>query len=161
MSGGRRVGLRLQTGRTSAASNPLKPVDPPMKPTPNVAAPASAEGSAAPGRPGRILIVDDRPENLLTLEAALAPLGHEIDKAASGSEALRWLLKHDFAVVLLDVNMPGMDGFETARMIRQRRRNQATPIIFLTSYGDEMHALQGYSVGAVDFIQSPLVPEVL
>jgi len=110
---------------------------------------------------GRILIVDDRPDKLLTLDAALAPLQHEIVKAGSGSEALRALLQHDFAVVLLDMNMPGMDGFETARLIRLRRRNRDTPIIFITAYGDDIHAMQGYMLGAVDFILSPFVPEVL
>jgi signal transduction histidine kinase/DNA-binding response OmpR family regulator len=132
-----------------------------MNPIPNRASSVPADTSRTDCRHGRILIVDDRPENLLTLEATLAPLGHEIDKAGSGSEALRALLQHDYAVVLLDVNMPDMDGFETAQTIRVRRRNQATPIIFLTSYEDEMHALHGYSLGAVDFIQMPLVPEVL
>src|SRR4029077_15655085 len=76
-------------------------------------------------------------------------------------EALRRLLEHDFAVVLLDINMPGMDGFETARLIRLRKRNKETPIIFITSYGDDIHAVQGYSLGAVDFILSPFVPAVL
>src|SRR5262245_5121039 len=161
MSGSGRVGLPLQTGRTGAIAEPVEPVDSAMNPISNAAAPPPAGSGPTSCRPGSILIVDDRPENLLTPEATLAPLGREIDKAASGSEALRALLQHDYAVVLLDVNMPGMDGFETARTIRARRRNQETPIIFLTSYGDEMHALQGYSLGAVDFIQSPLVPEVL
>ncbi|HLJ12618.1 MAG TPA: hybrid sensor histidine kinase/response regulator [Planctomycetaceae bacterium] len=110
---------------------------------------------------GRILIVDDRPDKLLMLEAALSSLGREIVQAGSGSEALRALLVHDFAVVLLDINMPGLDGFETARLIRLRRRNQHTPIIFITSYGDDMHAVEAYSLGAVDFILTPVVPAVL
>ncbi len=131
--------------RTLPAADSVRPEDP---------GPRSASS-------GRILIVDDRPDKLLTIEAALAPLGHEIVMAGSGTEALRRLLKDDFAVVLLDVNMPGMDGFETARLIRRRRRNQDTPIIFITAYGDEMHALHGYSLGAVDFIHSPIIPAVL
>jgi signal transduction histidine kinase/DNA-binding response OmpR family regulator len=134
----------------------------PMTPTRPAAESAREEDSGArTASPGRILIVDDRPDKLLTMEAALAPLQHEIVMAGSGTEALRWLLRHDFAVVLLDVNMPGMDGFETARLIRRRRRNQDTPIIFITAYGDEMHALHGYSLGAVDFIHSPIIPAVL
>lgn len=116
-----------------------------------------------PGAPrrGRILIVDDRPDKLLMLESALAPLGREIVAARSGSEALRRLLQQDFTLILLDMNMPGMDGFETAQRVRQRRRNRDTPIMFVTSYGDDMQALQGYAMGAVDFIVAPVVPEVL
>jgi len=117
--------------------------------------------NSLPGRRGRILIVDDRPDKLITLETALESLGHEIVAAGSGADALRCLLEHDMAVVLLDVNMPGMDGFETARLIRSRRRNVETPIIFITSYGDELHALRGYTLGAVDFILAPVVPELL
>jgi signal transduction histidine kinase/DNA-binding response OmpR family regulator len=133
-----------------------------MTPTlPAVDSPPAKQAGARSASPGRILIVDDRPDKLLTMEAALAPLEHEIVMAGSGSEALRSLLRHDFAVVLLDVNMPGMDGFETARLIRQRRRNQDTPIIFISAYGDEMHALHGYSLGAVDFILAPIIPAVL
>src|SRR5258708_3088210 len=120
-----------------------------------------AEGDGNRGRRGRILIVDDRPDKLLTLEAALVTLGHKIVKVSSGSEALRALLQHDFAVVLLDMNMPDMDGFETAQLIRLRRRNQDTPIIIISAYGDDIHAVQGYRLGAVDFIQSPFVADVL
>jgi signal transduction histidine kinase/ActR/RegA family two-component response regulator len=108
-----------------------------------------------------ILLVDDRPENLITFEAALAALGHPIVTAGSGAGALRCLLQHEVAVVLLDMNMPGMDGFETARLIRSRRRNRDTPIIFITSHGDDIQALQGYSMGAVDFILAPVVSEIL
>ncbi|HEY3964988.1 MAG TPA: ATP-binding protein [Planctomycetaceae bacterium] len=110
---------------------------------------------------GAILIVDDRPDKLVALKAALGSVDHEIILAGSGPEALRWLLRRDFAVVLLDVNMPVMDGFETARLIRQRRRNQHTPLIFITSYGDDVHAIEGYSLGAVDFLSAPVVPAVL
>jgi signal transduction histidine kinase len=112
-------------------------------------------------RPGRILIIDDRPEKLLTFEAALHSLGHEIVTASSGPEGLRCLLNEDFAVILLDLNMPGMDGFETARLVRSRRRNRDTPIIFITSYGDDVHALEGYALGAVDFIIAPVAAGVL
>ena len=112
--------------------------------------PAVDKGLA--GHPGQILIIDDRPEKLLTFAAALQSLGHAIVTASSGPEGLRRLLHDDFAVILLDMNMPGMDGFETAAMIRSRRRNRDTPIIFITSYGDDVHALEGYALGAVDFI---------
>ncbi len=110
---------------------------------------------------GAILIVDDRPDKLVTLNAALSDLNHVIVVANSGPEALRWLLRRDFAVVLLDVNMPGMGGFETARLIRQRGRNQHTPLIFITSYGDDNLAAEGYTLGAVDFLSMPIVPAVL
>jgi signal transduction histidine kinase/DNA-binding response OmpR family regulator len=108
-----------------------------------------------------ILVIDDRQENLLTMRLILEQLGQNVVTAESGREALRWLLDQDFAVILLDVNMPGMDGFETAALIRQRKRSVSTPIIFITAYSDEMHTAQGYSLGAVDYILSPVVPEVL
>src|SRR3954463_8385025 len=108
-----------------------------------------------------ILIVDDRPDKLLALEAVLEDLGQTIVRAYSGREALRQVLAHAFAVILLDVNMPGMDGFETASLIRQRKSSEHTPIIFVTAFGDEMHAARGYSMGAVDYILAPVVPEVL
>jgi signal transduction histidine kinase/DNA-binding response OmpR family regulator len=108
-----------------------------------------------------ILIVDDHPESLLALQAALEDLNQPIVRAYSGREALRHVLNQDFAVILLDVNMPGMDGFETASMIRQRASSRHTPIIFVTAFGDEMHAMRGYSLGAVDYILAPVIPEVL
>ena len=108
-----------------------------------------------------ILIVDDRPEKLLALEAVLEDLGQTIVRAYSGREALRHVLIQDFAVILLDVNMPGMDGFETASLIRQRKSSEHVPIIFITAFGDEMHAARGYSLGAVDYILAPVMPEVL
>ena len=109
----------------------------------------------------RILLVDDKPETLLALEMILDDLNEEIIKVGSGKEALRRLLKEDFAVILLDVNMPGMDGFETAGLIRQRQRSQHTPIIFLTAFSDEIYIERGYSLGAVDYILAPVVPEIL
>jgi signal transduction histidine kinase len=108
-----------------------------------------------------ILIVDDQEQKLLALEVVLAELGEEIVRANSGEQALRHLLNREFALILLDVNMPGLDGFETARLIRQRRNSEHTPIIFITAYPDEMLAARGYSLGAVDYILSPVVPEVL
>jgi CheY-like chemotaxis protein len=103
-----------------------------------------------------ILIVDDRPENLLALEAILEPLGQRLVQAHSGEEALRKLLKHDFAVVLLDVQMPGMNGFETAQLIKSRERTRYIPIIFLTAISkEEDYVFRGYQVGAVDYISKP------
>src|SRR5438876_11405846 len=96
-----------------------------------------------------ILIVDDKPEKLLALEAVLEELGQNIVRAYSGREALRALLADDFAVILLDVNMPGMDGFETASLIRQRKSTEHVPIIFVTAFGDENHAARGSRLGAV------------
>jgi len=108
-----------------------------------------------------ILAVDDSPQKLLALSALLSELGQNVVTANSGREALRELLRREFAVVLLDVNMPGMDGFETAAMMRQRRSSEHTPIIFITAYGDDTHATRGYSLGAVDYILAPVEPEVL
>ncbi|BAU49081.1 histidine kinase [Sulfurifustis variabilis] len=122
---------------------------------PSPALPASATEKAA------ILVVDDLPEKLMVYEAVLEELGQDIVAVRSGDEALRRLLKQEFAVILLDVNMPGMDGFETAELIRRRRQSAHTPIIFITAYADEMHTAQGYSLGAVDYIPAPVVPEVL
>ena len=108
-----------------------------------------------------ILIVDDRPDKLLVLETILEELGQNVVVAQSGDEALRRVLEHDFAVILLDVNMPGMDGLETAAFIRKRQRTAHTPIIFVTAYADEIHTARGYSLGAVDYILAPIIPEVL
>src|SRR6059036_3218568 len=108
-----------------------------------------------------ILIVDDSPEKIVALESILDELGQDIVKAASGREALRHLLTRDFAVILLDVRMPEMDGFETAALIRERARSEHTPIIFVTASGDETRSARGYSLGAVDYIMAPIVPEVL
>jgi signal transduction histidine kinase len=110
----------------------------------------------------KILLVDDSPENLLSASAVLEALGQEVILAESGREALRQLLDHDFAVIVLDVMMPEMDGFETAALIRQRERSRLTPIIFLTALGrSEEHMLRGYDLGAVDYMTKPFVPEIL
>jgi diguanylate cyclase (GGDEF)-like protein len=112
--------------------------------------------------PANILMVDDRPENLLALEAVLEPLGQNLVRANSGEEALRRLLVEEFAVILLDVQMPGLDGFETAAHIKQREKTRHIPIIFLTAISkDAHHALRGYTVGAVDYIFKPFEPSVL
>ncbi|MEX2316738.1 MAG: response regulator [Pirellulales bacterium] len=109
----------------------------------------------------KILIVDDVPDKVLSIEVILEDLQQTLVSVNSGNDALRRLLEDDFAVILLDVNMPGMDGFETASLIRQRKRSEHTPIIFLTALPDETHATRGYSLGAVDYILTPVVPEVL
>ena len=109
-----------------------------------------------------ILIVDDRAENLLALEAILEPLHQRLVRAASGEEALRRLLERDFALILLDVQMPGMNGFETARLIKSRERTKYIPIIFLTAISkEEAYVFEGYSVGAVDYLFKPFQPEIL
>ena len=107
-------------------------------------------------------MVDDRPDNLLALEAVLDTLDAELVRAGSGEEALRALLAGDFAVIILDVQMPGMDGFETARLIKARDKTRNVPIIFLTAIsGEAEHHLEGYRSGAVDYVYKPFNPEAL
>jgi PAS domain S-box-containing protein len=108
----------------------------------------------------RILLVDDSAENLVSLEATLDGLG-DLVLARSGTEALRHLLDDDFAAILLDVKMPEMDGFQTAELIRARKRSRHTPILFLTGYRNDEHLFRGYDLGAVDFLFKPIVPEIL
>ncbi len=123
---------------------------------------APLEGMAGDLPPVEILIVDDRPENLLALEAILEPLGQTLIRAHSGDETLRLLLSHDVAMILLDVQMPGIDGFETARLIKSRERTKYIPIIFLTAISkDEEYVFEGYSVGAVDYMTKPFQPDIL
>src|SRR3954454_4083969 len=111
--------------------------------------------------PTKLLLVDDDRDNLLALQAVLEPLGQELMLAASGFEALRLCLEHDFAAMLLDVRMPEMDGFETAELIRARKRSSHTPILFLTGYRSDEQLFRGYHLGAVDFLFKPIVPEIL
>ena len=119
-------------------------------------------GSGAPGgRAANILIVDDRPDKLLVFKTILEELDQNIVTLNSGEDALRWLLDNDCAVILLDVNMPGMDGFETAELVRGRKKSAHTPIIFITAHADELHSARGYSLGAVDYLLSPAAPNVL
>jgi len=122
----------------------------------------------APGRPpptiskANILLVDDRADKLLAVEAILSSLDQNIVKARTGKEALRHLLQMEFSVILLDVSMPCMDGFETASLIRKRASSEHTPIIFITSIStSENHVSKGYSLGAVDYMLTPIVPDVL
>jgi two-component system sensor histidine kinase/response regulator len=134
-----------QTGTLSAGSAAL-----PSGP----AAPPTVEDRV------NILLVDDQPANLVALEAMLQGLGQNLVKAESGREALKWLLTHEFAVILLDVKMPEMDGFETATLIRQRDKSRHTPILFLTAADStQTQVVRGYAVGAVDYLVKPVVPE--
>jgi serine phosphatase RsbU (regulator of sigma subunit) len=113
-------------------------------------------------RKADILLVDDAPANLLALEAVLGDLRQNLVKARSGADALRYLMDHDVAVILMDVQMPGMDGFETAELIRRRERSRYTPIIFLTAHErSDTQVFKGYAAGAVDFLTKPFVPDVL
>jgi two-component system, sensor histidine kinase and response regulator len=128
---------------------------------------AESDGSGTPLEPEavladqvNILLVDDQPANLVALEAMLQGLGQNLVKAESGREALKSLMGLDFAVILLDVKMPEMDGFETASLIRQRDKSRDTPIIFLTAADrSQTEAVRGYAVGAVDYLVKPVVPE--
>ncbi|MFP2934719.1 two-component system response regulator, partial [Pyxidicoccus sp. 3LG] len=126
------------------------------------AAPTRERLPAVALEPVSVLLVDDQPEGLLALEATLAPLGQRLVSARSGREALRHLLTQDFAVILLDVVMPEMDGFETAQLIRERERSRNTPILFLTALSrGQLPELRGYAVGAVDYLLKPYEPEIL
>ena len=119
----------------------------------------------APGGPrskAAVLVVDDNPAERLAVRAMLAPLGHTVVEAESGRAALRAVLRQNFAVILMDVRMPTLDGYETATLIRQRSQSELTPIIFLTAYGrDETETATAYASGAVDFIFAPLLADVL
>ncbi len=129
-----------------------------------VTTPAVGRDSSRDAVAGRasLLLVDDQPEGLLALEAMLEGLGQDLVKARSGAEALRHVAEKDFALVLLDVRMPGMDGLETARRIRESGRSRDTPLIFVTAGSDsDTLVIQGYALGAVDYIVKPVVPEIL
>jgi two-component system sensor histidine kinase/response regulator len=136
-------------------------VNPEISPVVDEAAPPLAAPQSDPEDDRvNILLVDDQPANLLALEAMLQGLGQNLVKAESGREALKWLLTHEFAVILLDVKMPEMDGFETATLIHQRDKSRHTPIIFLTAAEkSETQTVRGYAVGAVDYLVKPVVPE--
>src|SRR6266404_116824 len=113
-------------------------------------------------RSASILLVDDVPANLMAMEAVLQPLGQQIVCARSGQEALRALLEEEFAVILLDVTMPGMDGFETAQLIRDRNKTRGVPIIFITEMqGNEEFILRAYDRVAVDYLIKPFDPDIL
>jgi two-component sensor histidine kinase/FixJ family two-component response regulator len=108
-----------------------------------------------------ILVVDDLPEKHLAYQVVLEDLGQNLVAVTSGEEALKLLLEREFAVILLDVNMPGMSGLETAALIRGRRKSRHTPIIFVTAFADDVQTVEGYALGAVDYILAPVVPEIL
>ena len=120
-----------------------------------------AQREAWPTPPAEILIVDDVDANRLALSAVLEPLGQRIVEARSGEEALKATLQHDFAVILMDVQMPVMDGFATVQLLRQRDRTRYTPVIFITAFGDIAHAARGYGLGAFDFITKPFDSDVI
>lgn len=123
-----------------------------------------ARESVASSRPsaGEILVVDDRPGNITAIEVALESYADRLVKAQTGEEALRLLLERDVALILLDVQLPTMDGFEVARLVRQRERSRDTPIIFITAFSQsDSDVLKGYALGAVDFLFKPIVAEVL
>lgn len=149
----RRV-LRNQERRRGSQRGEITPVPPsPVPPD----APSVQDDLRA-----NILLVDDLPANLLVLEATLSGLGENLIRAGSGVEALRRILDADFALILMDVQMPGMDGFETANLIRGRERSRKVPIIFLTAHDwTDSEVFKAYSTGAVDFLFKPLVPEIL
>src|SRR6202047_3054616 len=183
MPGGGRFGLRHQAGgfgatlcgdarmdfaavRTRFAADFFRShsMSSSSRQVPGIAGAAAAGAPRAEAQPRekvKILLVDDNPDNLVSIEAALDALNQEIVSARSGTEALRYLLENDFAAILLDVKMPDMDGFETAELIRSRKRSQHTPILFLTAYRNEEHLFRGYDLGAVDFLFKPIVPEIL
>src|SRR5579862_1688866 len=133
---------------TAGAERRPRRIDPP----PDLSSPLGA----------RILIVDDDERNAFAAVQALEDLGHELVVARSGEEALRRLLTEEFALILLDLHMPGMDGYETAALIRSRKRTASTPIVFLTAiFRDEAHVFQAYSAGAVDVVFKPVDPFIL
>src|ERR1044071_6521707 len=110
----------------------------------------------------KILIVDDKPENLLAMESILEGLDQNLVQATSAREALRYLLMEDVAVIVLDVQMPGVNGFELAELIRERERTQHTPIIFISATSvDKQYVFKGYALGAVDYLTKPFEPEIL
>jgi two-component system, sensor histidine kinase and response regulator len=153
-AGQRGSGAAMPEPASASAAENVAALDNAAPQTRSPAAPLAIEDRV------NILLVDDQPANLIALEAMLQGLGQNLIKAESGREALKRLLTEDFAVILLDVKMPEMDGFETAALIRQREKSRHTPILFLTA-ADNSHtqAVRGYAVGAVDYLVKPVVPE--
>src|SRR4051812_1211517 len=133
-----------------------------MKPDDMMRGEEHRQAAAMESQQARVLIVDDDRGGLMALESALQGLGARIVTASSGEEALRHVLEQDFAAILMDVRMPGVDGFTAARMIRERNRSRNTPIIFLTAAHEDMASMfRGYEAGAVDFMMKPVIPEVV
>src|SRR5204863_9724551 len=140
--------------------SPIQLVTPEPKPEAEPAA-ASAPAAAAPLKRARVLVVDDDDKNLLAIRTVIEDIA-EVEVAQSGEEALRHLLRGEFAVILLDVFMPGMDGYETAQIIRERNQTKGIPIVFLSAVNKEAeHQLRGYSMGAVDYVFKPVDPLIL
>src|SRR3954468_14358678 len=138
----------------------MAPLPPPF--SLNAGSAAGRNSVVAPMSNARILMVDDHPANLLALEGILSPLGQELVRANSGAEALKAVLQQDFAVILMDVQMPGMDGFQTAKLIKERERSRSIPIIFLTALSrDAANVFKGYKHGAVDYLLKPFDAEIL
>src|ERR1700694_1153790 len=134
----------------------------PSLPPPPVVIGGIGKPLEADAPPARILMVDDHPPNLMALGAILDPLGQDLVHANSGEEALRHLLESDFALILMDVQMPGIDGIQTAKLIKERPRNRHIPIIFLTAiHKDPAYIFRGYKEGAVDYLLKPFDPEIL
>ena len=155
MSGGRSLRLRRETCeyRAAAVSGAV------VAPSVNSASVGTAARQAGQSRKVDILLVDDQAARLLTYESILRDLNHNLVAAHSGAEALEKLMRQEFAVVLLDVSMPDMDGFEAARLIHEHPRFERTPIIFVTGvHMSEFDRLEGYKVGAVDYVSVPVVP---
>lgn len=140
--------LQMPTHTPSTAQTPVTP--------------ATGSSAAVEEAPARILMVDDHPANLLALEGILAPLGQLLVRANSGADALKAVLQQDFALILMDVQMPGMDGFQTAKLIKERERSRSIPIIFLTALSrDAANVFKGYKHGAVDYLLKPFDAEIL
>src|SRR4051812_7340579 len=140
--------------------SPIQLVTPELQPKGEPAA-AAAAPATAPLKRARVLVVDDDDKNLLAIRTVIEDIA-EVEVAQSGEEALRHLLKGEFAVILLDVFMPGMDGYETAQIIRQRDQTKRIPIVFLSAVNKEKeHLMRGYSMGAVDYVFKPVEPVVL
>jgi signal transduction histidine kinase len=145
------------TGKSLASINGPPPA-PPLPHRPGSAAPASVVHD----EPINILIVDDEPKNLTVLETVLDNPGYRLVRAGSADEALLALLAEDFALLILDIRMPGMTGFELAQIIKERKKTAGVPIIFLTAYyNEDQHVLEGYGTGAVDYLHKPINPAIL
>src|SRR5690242_6063737 len=155
MSRSRCVGLSGETGRHRPVARSAAPMAASLISENVVAVTHSAE-------PVNILLVDDKPSRLLAYRTILEELKENLVEATSGTEALRLLMQQDFALILLDINMPGMDGFETAHLIHEHPRFENIPIIFVTAVNiTELDRLRGYKLGAVDYVTVPIVPEIL
>ena len=152
----------MGTMRTLADAPAAEPREEPAPLAPPAPSPASVDGHASAPEPrARVLVVDDDERNLLAIRTVIEDLA-EVETASSGEEALRQLLKGEFAVILLDVYMPGMDGYEAAEIIRGREQTKRIPIVFLSAINKEKeHLLRGYAMGAVDYVFKPVEPLVL